>query len=178
MSIDIAEIRKQSDRYTGATGAGQSFLAHQLAAAVPGLLDKVERQRIELRDAGNDLLDVRGILSPNGFPRRVPADVPMVPTVAPAVEWLANEVDRLTELLAFRDREIVGHRREDARLRAEVEKLNAELDERNADDIDRAESKGGGFAAVYCTRCTPPILIGAAEALQHNREMHPTGGPR
>jgi hypothetical protein len=89
-----------------------------------------------------------------------------------------DEVAQLRELVAFRDREIQGHRRELARLRAEVERLNAELDERNADDIDRAESEGGGFAAVYCTRCTPPILIGAAEALQHNREMHPTGGPR
>jgi hypothetical protein len=130
--IDIDAIRKQSDRYTGATGAGQSFLAHQLVAAVLGLLDKVERQRIELRDAGNDLLDVRGILSPNGFPRRVPADVPMVPTVAPAVEWLANEVDRLTELLAFRDREIAASAEawdtEFARLRAENERLTDEVE--------------------------------------------------
>lgn len=51
------------------------------------------RLRIELRDKGNDLLAVRGILSPNGHPSRVP--MPIGVTVAPSVQWLADEVERL-----------------------------------------------------------------------------------
>jgi chromosome segregation ATPase len=110
MSYDIDAIREQSDRYTGATGASQSYRARQLAAVVPGLLAEVDRKE-GLR------------------------------------QELAAEVDRLTELLAFRDREIVGHRREFARLReqlatsaeawdTEFARLRAE-NERLTDEVER-----------------------------------------
>lgn len=49
--------------------------------------------RGQLRDAHNDLLNIRGILSPNGQPRRVPPAVQMVPNAAPAVQWLADDRD-------------------------------------------------------------------------------------
>jgi hypothetical protein len=64
--------------------------------------ERAERDRIRLRDQGNDLLNIRGMLSPNGWPRRVPDDVEMVPNVAPAIRWLLDELERLTELVAAR----------------------------------------------------------------------------
>ncbi|RAO26505.1 hypothetical protein PSN13_06533 [Micromonospora saelicesensis] len=69
-------------------------------AKVDQLTAKIERRRLRLVEAENDLLNVRGILSPNGRPRRLPADVDLVPNVAPAVEWLADRVDELTAELA------------------------------------------------------------------------------
>lgn len=72
---------------------------------VPALLAEVERLQAKLEDyrvrlvaAEADLLDVRGILSPNGEPERTP--VPLVPTVAPAVRWLADEIGRLRAIAA------------------------------------------------------------------------------
>jgi hypothetical protein len=59
---------------------------------------KVERWRVELRDKGNDLLDIRGILWPNGMPSRAP-DPEDVSVVAPSVQWLVDEVERLTAQL-------------------------------------------------------------------------------
>ena len=67
----------------------------RLMDEVRRLRAKIEDRRRRLVDAESDLLNVRGILSPNGYPRRVPADVEMVPAVAPAVQWLADEVDQL-----------------------------------------------------------------------------------
>lgn len=61
---------------------------------------KYETERVRLRDAWNDLLNIRGILSPNGQPRRVPDGVEMVPNAAPAVQWLADSHRRLAEMLA------------------------------------------------------------------------------
>jgi hypothetical protein len=58
-------------------------------------VEVIEDRRVRLRDAETDLLNVRGILSPNGYPRRVPAYVDLVPTVAPAVRWVADRVDEL-----------------------------------------------------------------------------------
>jgi hypothetical protein len=55
-------------------------------------LAKVEDYRVQLRDAHNDLLNVRGILSPDGEQPKTP--LPLVPTVAPAVAWLVAEVER------------------------------------------------------------------------------------
>jgi hypothetical protein len=63
-----------------------------LIAEVERLNAKVERDHVELRDKRTDLLNVRGILSPNGYPSKVP--MPLVPTVAPAVQWLVAEVER------------------------------------------------------------------------------------
>jgi hypothetical protein len=63
----------------------------------------VDQLRAELRDARNDLLDVRGLLSPNGHDPVTP--VPLVPTVAPAVAWLVDELANVrTELAAMTDR--------------------------------------------------------------------------
>ncbi|WP_377271870.1 hypothetical protein [Peterkaempfera sp. SMS 1(5)a] len=63
-----------------------------------------EQQRRELRDLRNDLLNVRGHLSPNGEPRRVPMDISE--RVAPAVEWLVAEVDRMRTALIAADKEL------------------------------------------------------------------------
>lgn len=54
------------------------------------------RLRDELRTKGNDLLDIRGLLSPNGGDRVVPFE--LGETVAPAVEWLIGRVARLNHL--------------------------------------------------------------------------------
>lgn len=43
--IDIEGYRAMFAVYRATTGADRSFRAHQLAAAVPGLLDEVERLR-------------------------------------------------------------------------------------------------------------------------------------
>lgn len=107
MTIDIDAIRQRVAQHQRAIGPGgeKAYRAAQLANDVPTLLaavdeqaSKIERRRLRLVEAENDLLNVRGILSPNGHPRRVPVE--LVPTVAPAVEWLANRVDELTRRLA------------------------------------------------------------------------------
>lgn len=63
-------------------------------AELDQLSEKHEADRVRLRDARNDLLNIRGILSPNGQPCIVPAGVEMVPTVAPAIQWLVDEVGK------------------------------------------------------------------------------------
>lgn len=60
--------------------------------------DRAIRDRDELRDARTDLLDVRGLLSPQGGEDVTP--VPLVPTVAPAVAWLVDELARVRAELA------------------------------------------------------------------------------
>jgi hypothetical protein len=65
--------------------------------ATRAVLAVSEDRRVQLRDAHNDLLNVRGLLSPQGRPDVTP--VPLVPTVAPAVEWLIAENERLREQL-------------------------------------------------------------------------------
>jgi hypothetical protein len=72
-----------------------------LGAVDPAQIERAERHRIELRDASTDLGDIRGILSPNGLPQVVPASVPMVPAVAPAVQWVVEEMQRLREGLTL-----------------------------------------------------------------------------
>ncbi|GGR70777.1 MULTISPECIES: hypothetical protein [Streptomyces] len=54
-----------------------------------------ERRRARLAAAESDLLAVRGLLSPAGGARRVPAEVEIHERVAPAVEWLLNRVAAL-----------------------------------------------------------------------------------
>ena len=72
----------------------ESLIVHH----VPGLLAEVARLRAELVHAQADLLDIRGHLSPNGYPRRVPME--LGDRVAPAVEWLLDRVDMLKAGLA------------------------------------------------------------------------------
>ncbi|WTW93673.1 hypothetical protein OG216_09910 [Streptomycetaceae bacterium NBC_01309] len=55
--------------------------------------EESERRRVRLLHADNDLLEVRGHLSPNGYACRVPMDISEA--VAPAVEWLLAENERL-----------------------------------------------------------------------------------
>lgn len=54
-----------------------------------------ERRRIRLVKAEADLLNMRGLLSPSGEPRRIPDEVEIHERVAPAVEWLLNRVTEL-----------------------------------------------------------------------------------
>lgn len=67
------------------------------ATAGPWRAD-LERLRSELRDKRNDLLDVRGLLSPNGGESVLPEHMAHIgKRVAPAVERLIGEVRRLRE---------------------------------------------------------------------------------
>ncbi|MFH9403318.1 hypothetical protein ACH4JS_26735 [Streptomyces sp. NPDC017638] len=64
-------------------------------ARVAELEAERERRRVRLAAAEADLLAVRGLLSPAGGPRRVPAEVEIHERVAPAVEWLLSRVAEL-----------------------------------------------------------------------------------
>lgn len=75
------------------TSYGGSAAESSLAGIARVLADEVGRLRGELGAVRADLLDIRGVLSPNGGPSRVP--MPLGASVAPAVEWLADEVERL-----------------------------------------------------------------------------------
>lgn len=59
-----------------------------------------ERRRVRLVAAEADLMDVRGLLSPNGQTRRIPAEVQIHERVAPAIKWLLNRVAELEARLA------------------------------------------------------------------------------
>lgn len=65
-----------------------------------------DRRRVRLIAAEADLLSVRGLLSANGEPRRVPANIEIHERVAPAVEWLLNRVAELERQLAAKDRPV------------------------------------------------------------------------
>lgn len=56
----------------------------------------------ELVALRNDVLNMRGALSPNGSPRRVP--MPLGKELAPVVEWLLNRVGELEQQLAAKAR--------------------------------------------------------------------------
>lgn len=56
---------------------------------------RIERRRMRLVEADADLLEMRGLLSPNGRPRRIPPEVEIHERVAPAVEWLLGRVVEL-----------------------------------------------------------------------------------
>lgn len=95
------------------------------ATVVAALLAKLDDYRTRLVAAEADLLNVRGILSPNGQQRRVPVE--LVPTVAPAVEWLVAEVERLrAQAVADEDAENADSCAQDTRIR-ELEQENALL---------------------------------------------------
>lgn len=63
--------------------------ARTLVAAVT----KVEDYRVELVAKGNDLLNIRGALSPSGYARRVPMEIGK--EVAPVIDWVLDDRDRL-----------------------------------------------------------------------------------
>lgn len=52
-----------------------------------------ERRRVRLVGLQNDALNMRGVLSPNGEPRKVP--MPLGDTLTPAVTWLVGRVAEL-----------------------------------------------------------------------------------
>ncbi|MFD6324232.1 hypothetical protein ACFWOL_15480 [Streptomyces sp. NPDC058442] len=68
--------------------------------AITKLVARIEQRRARLVKAEADLLEMRGLLSPNGEPRRIPAEVEIHERVAPAVEWLLNRVAELETRLA------------------------------------------------------------------------------
>ncbi|MGW5387148.1 hypothetical protein [Nocardia sp. NPDC003963] len=72
-------------------------VAEQQAARIAELELRSEKRRIRLALAEQNLLDVRGVLSPQGYPRRVPASVDLSRSVVPAVEWLVSRVAELEE---------------------------------------------------------------------------------
>lgn len=72
----------------------------QARGLVTELKAQRERRRMRLVAAEADLLNMRGMLSPNGLPRRIPDEVEIHERVAPAVEWLLNRVTELEADLA------------------------------------------------------------------------------
>jgi len=99
--------------------------------AITRLVARVERRQAELVALRNDALNVRGSLSPNGEPRKVP--FPLGETLAPAVDWL---IARIAELEAELYTEQAhgrtfleqrnAHAKELLELRARVAELEAE----------------------------------------------------
>lgn len=76
---------------------------NRTAAGIALALDSAQllqspEKAAELVALRNDALNMRGVLSPNGFPRRVP--MPLGKELTPVVEWLLN---RVTELEAQRE---------------------------------------------------------------------------
>ncbi|MFE9906461.1 hypothetical protein [Streptomyces achromogenes] len=66
-----------------------------LRTKLSDLEERTEQRRIRLAAAEADLLAVRGLLSPAGGARRVPAEVQIHERVAPAVEWLLARIAQL-----------------------------------------------------------------------------------
>ncbi|MFJ2174382.1 hypothetical protein ACIOHE_15890 [Streptomyces sp. NPDC087851] len=64
-------------------------LQHQIAE----LEAQRERRRLRLIALQNDAMEMRGLLAPNGLPRRVP--MPLGVKLAPAVDWLIDRVAAL-----------------------------------------------------------------------------------
>lgn len=75
--------------------AGVLDEAERLRARVAELEAQRERRRVRLVACEADLGEMRGLLSPNGFPRRIPPEVEIHERVAPAVDWLINRVTEL-----------------------------------------------------------------------------------
>jgi hypothetical protein len=65
--------------------------------------------RPRLLAASNDLIEVRGALSPNGGSRAVPPEVSMQDSVLPAVEWLIARVAELEAVHGARIGYIIGY---------------------------------------------------------------------
>lgn len=79
-------------------GWDETEAADFLRRATAPLVERLESRRVRIVKAEADLLDIRGLLSPNGQPRRVPMELGA--TVAPAVSWLIGRIAALTEDLA------------------------------------------------------------------------------
>lgn len=107
-SIDPQRIEQVSRALKAAMAAGNHD-PYNLAFAleVAGLLQSPEKAA-ELTARRNDALAMRGALSPNGFPARVP--MPLGETLLPAVEWLLARVAELEVLnpARFQDCQVCG----------------------------------------------------------------------
>lgn len=79
-------------------GWDEAEAADFLRRATAPMVERLEARRVRIVKAEADLLDIRGLLSPNGQPRRVPMELGA--TVAPAVSWLLGRITALTEDLA------------------------------------------------------------------------------
>ncbi|WP_198533184.1 hypothetical protein [Streptomyces sp. AcH 505] len=150
-----------------------SYMGERMAPVLRRLLDgeakigeleaQRERRRVRLVEAEADLQEVRGLLSPNGEDRRIPAHVEIHEQVAPAVEWLLTRVADL-ETTAESQRHagflaaIAVMRQE--KLPMSVDLLEAQLE---LDELDAAEGKDtpkgestrpnlGEF--ITCQRCS------------------------
>lgn len=87
---------------------------------IPAMADEVERLRAkvarrheELRNKSTDLLNIRGILKPAPGVGDPVVPMPLGHEVAPAVEWLAGETERLRDAedrvhRAFADADVEG----------------------------------------------------------------------
>lgn len=122
--------------------------------AADQLVSKAERQRVELRDAHNDLLDVRGILSPAGYEPVTPLS--LVPTVAPAVQWL---VDRLAAV----EQDLNQARAERDQLREELASLRERLG-REIRDFAKEAAKTDDPAAILGLICAAAMVEGKGKA--------------
>jgi hypothetical protein len=84
-SVDVPELLAEVERLRR-ENAGLDDLRQRA-------IDKQEQVRVELRDRRAEDLDLRGLLAPNGQPRRVPMELGA--SLVPAVEWLLAENERL-----------------------------------------------------------------------------------
>lgn len=140
-------------------------LAHQLgqtAAELQQLRTKADRDHDELRDKRNDLLNIRGILSPNGHEPATP--LALVPDAAPAVQWLVDELARVSDALAARTGEAVDAVQVVETLRAEVQRVNTEL-ERARPVVLAAQAWRRWFPSADSMFTPEKALIAAVDAL-------------
>lgn len=94
---DVPALLDEVERLRANWGPIEQMFA-DAASSVDESVRTEQRLRSELRDARNDLLDVRGLLCPNGGDSVLPEHmVDIGERVAPAVEWLIDEVERLRE---------------------------------------------------------------------------------
>jgi hypothetical protein len=124
-----------------------------LAFAVMRLIEeeRAHAQHLdELRDAHNDLLNVRGILSPNGYEPKTP--LPLSPTVAPAVEWLVGQVERHRLAWASARQRAANHLLALVDSDQERDALRDALTEANRNRIAMLQQHAGLIDALTATR--------------------------
>ncbi|MDJ0342189.1 hypothetical protein QMK19_03185 [Streptomyces sp. H10-C2] len=110
--IRLAQYGERAEFTVATYGNGTAQALHQIALTLSAEVDRLtaelaqqvtwsENRRLRMVAAETDLLNIRGHLSPNGYPRRVP--MPLGNEIAPVVEWLLTENERLTaEVADFR----------------------------------------------------------------------------
>jgi len=98
--VDVAEHRVRdymaecvAEKLTEAGFPAHLGHLEQVQAELDAERERSEKRRKRMAAAEGDLQDIRGLLAPSGAPRRVPME--LGERVAPAVEWLLAEVERL-----------------------------------------------------------------------------------